>query len=126
MQSSTFINMTLADGENNFDNLYTLEKFVSTNFGWKIVYNVNEKYFIEDIIGYAFIRHGAERALVPITVQELHFIQPLQEYILKDYYVGVITPENDFLPNEYTVEDIKHVNVQAIKEAMKKNRINLD
>ena len=126
MRSLTFTKMTRASAENDFDDLYTLEKLVSANSGWKVVYNVNEKYFIEDIIAYAFIRNGSYRELIPITLQELHLAQSLQEYVLKDRYVGLITPENVLVINEYTVEDIKHLNVRAIKEALRKNRVKLD
>lgn len=118
--------MTQADVENNFNDLYTIEQLVSANSGWKVVYNINEKYFIEDIIAYALIKNGSYCELIPITLQELHLAQSLQEYVLKDCYVGLITPENELLINEYTVEDIKHLNLQAIKEALRKNRVKLD
>ena len=118
--------MTRAGAEDDFDDLYTLEQLISANSGWKVVYNVNDKYFIEDIIAYAFIKNGPYRELIPITLQELHLAQSLQEYVLKDCYVGLITPENELVVNEYIVEDIEHVNVQAIKEALKKNRVKLD
>ena len=118
--------MIRAGAENDFDDLYTLEQLVSANSGWKVVYNINEKYFIEDIIAYAFIRNGNYCELVPITLQELHLAQSLQEYVLKDCYIGLITPENELVVNEYIVEDIKHLNVQAIKKALRKNRIKLD
>ena len=126
MQSLTITNMTRAGAKNNFDDLYTLEKLISANSGWKVVYNVNEKYFIEDIIAYAFIRNGSYCELIPITPQELHLAQSLQEYVLKDRYVGLITPENELVVNEYSIEDIKHLNVQAIKEALRRNRVKLD
>ena len=126
MRSLTFTKMTRAGAESDFDNLYTLEQLVSANSGWKVVYNINEKYFIEDIIAYAFIRNGSYCELIPITLQELHLAQSLQEYVLKDGYVGLITPENELVVNEYAVEDIKYLNVQAIKEALRKNRVKLD
>ena len=126
MQSLTFTNMTRASTENDFNDLYKLEQLVSANPGWKVVYNVNEKYFIEDVIAYALISNGVCRELVPITLQELHLAQPLQEYILKDRYIGLITPDNELVVNEYTVEDIQHLNIKAIKEALKKNRVKLD
>ncbi len=118
--------MTRAGTENDFDNLYTLEQLVSANSGWKVVYNVNEKYFIEDIIAYALIRNGPYRELIPITLQELHLPQSLQEYVLKEGYIGLITPENELVVNEHTVDDIEHLNVRAIKEALRKNRVKLD
>ena len=118
--------MTRADTESDFDDSYRLERLISANSGWKVVYNINEKYFIEDIIAYAFIRNGSYCELIPITPQELHLPQSLQEYVLKDRYVGLITPENELVVNEYIVEDIEHLNVQAIKEALRKNRVKLD
>lgn len=126
MRSLTFTKMKRAGAENDFDNLYTLEQLVSANSGWKVVYSINEKYFIEDIIAYAFIKNGSYRELVPITLQELHLAQSLQEYVLKDGYIGLITPENELVVNEYAVEDINHLNIQAIKQALRKNRIKLD
>ena len=118
--------MTRADAGNDFNDLYDLEQLVFVNYGWKVVYNVDEKYFIEDIIGYAFIKNGSYYELIPITLQELHLPQPLQEYVLKDCYVGLITPNNVLLINQYAVEDNKHLNVQAIKKALNENRIKLD
>ena len=120
--------MTRASAENNnsFDDLYTLEQLIAANSGWKVVYNVDEKYFIEDIIAYASIRNGSYYELIPITSKELHLTQSLQEYVLKDAYVGLITPENELVVNEYIVEDIKHLNIQAIKQALVKSRIKLD
>ena len=122
MQSLSLTNMTRAGAENDFGDLYMLEQLVSADSGWKVVYNVNEKYFIEDIIAYAFIRNGSYYELIPITPHELHLPQSLQEYVLKDRYVGLITPENELVVNE----DIKHLNIQAIKEAFRKNRVKLD
>ena len=118
--------MRRANAENDFDDLYTLEQFVTANYGWKAVYNINERYFIEDIIAYALIRNGSYCELVPITLQELHLPLPLQEYVMKDGYVGLITPENELVVNQCTVEDINHLNIQAIKEELKKNRVKLD
>lgn len=126
MQSVTSTNMTRAIAKNDFDDLYTLEQFISADYGWKVVYNINEKYFIEDIIAYASIKNGSYYELIPITLQELHLPQSLSEYVLKDGYVGLITPENELVINEHTVEDIGHLNVQAIKEALRKNRVCLD
>ena len=118
--------MTRAGAENDFDNLYILEQFISADYGWKVVYNVNEKYFIEDIIAYALIRNGSYCELIPITLHELHLPQSLSEYVLKDGYVGLITPNNELVVNEHTVEDIKHLNIPAIKQALRKNRVSLD
>ena len=126
MQYLTSTNMTRASAKSDFDDLYTLEQLVSANSGWKVVYNVNEKYFIEDIIAYALIKNGSYYELIPMTLQELHLVQSLQDYILKDRYVGLITPDNELVVNEYIVEDINHLDVQAIKKALKKSRIKLD
>jgi hypothetical protein len=126
MQSLTFTTMTLGVAENDFDNLYTLEQLISAAYGWKVVYMVNEKYLIEDIIAYASIKNGFYYELIPITLRELHLAQSLPEYVLKDGYVGLITPENELVVNEHTVEDIENLDVQAIKEALRKNRVPLD
>lgn len=126
MQSSTFTNMIRAGAEKDFGDLYTLEQFVSVDYGWKVVYNVDEKYFIEDIIAYASIKNDSYYVFIPVTLQELHLPQSLPEYVLKDGYVGLITPGNELVVNEHTVENIKHLNIPAIKKAMGKNRIKLD
>ena len=126
MKSLMLTNMTRASADNDFADPYTLEQMVSANSGWKVVYNVNEKYFIEDIIAYALIKSGSYCEFIPITLQELHLPQSLQEYILKDGYIGVITPENELVVNEHTVEDMKHLNVRAIKAALSTNRVKLD
>lgn len=126
MQSLTLSNTTWASGESDSNSSYMLEQLVSANFGWKIVYNVNETYFIEDIIAYASIRNGDYCEFIPITPQELHLPQSLSEYVLKDGYVGLITPENELVVNKDTVEDINHLNIQAIEKALKKNRIKLN
>lgn len=118
--------MTRAGAKNDFDDLYTLEQSIAANSGWKVVYNVNGKYCIEDIIFYAFIRNGSYYEIIPITLHQLHLPQSLQEYVLKDGYIGLITPENELVVNEYAVENIEHLNIHAIKEALKKNRIELD
>ncbi|MGL6339761.1 MAG: hypothetical protein ACRC80_11545 [Waterburya sp.] len=118
--------MTLGVAENDFDNLYTLEQLISAAYGWKVVYMVNEKYLIEDIIAYALIKNGFYYELIPITHGELHLAQSLSEYVLKDGYVGLITPENDLVVNENNIEDPENLDVQAIKKALTKNRISLD
>jgi sorbitol-specific phosphotransferase system component IIBC len=126
MQYLNLKNMTRGATESNFDDSYTLEQMVSVSSGWKVVYQINEEeYFVEEIIAYALIKNGPYCELIPITVQELHLAQPLQEYILKDDYVGLITPENELIVNEHTVEDIKDLNIQAIQEALRKNRVKL-
>lgn len=126
MQSLTLINMIRAGIEDNFADSYTLEQMISVGSGWKVVYNVNQKYFIEDIIAYALIRNGAYCELIPITVRELHLPQSLQEFVLKDGYIGLITPENELVVNEHIVEDIEHLNVLDIKAALKKSRVKLE
>ena len=125
MQSFTLTNMTRAIAEQDFDDLYRLEQLISADYGWKVVYNINQKYFIEDIIAYASIRNGNYYELIPITLHELHLAQSLPEYVLKDGYIGLITPDNELVVSD-TVEDIEHLNVQAIKEALNKNRVSLD
>ena len=125
MQSFTLTNMTRAIAEQDFDDLYRLEQLISADYGWKVVYNINQKYFIEDIIAYASIRNGNYYELIPITLHELHLAQSLPEYVLKDGYIGLITPDNELVVSD-TVEDIEHLNVQAIKEALNKNRVYLD
>ena len=117
--------MTRADVEKNFGDVYTLEHFVSVNYGWKVVYVVNKKYFIEDILAYASIKNGAYCEFIPITSQELHLPQSMSEYVLKDGYIGLITPENELVVNENTVEGLENLNIQAIKEALRKNRVSL-
>lgn len=126
MRSLTFTTMTRAGEENESNSLHTLEQFVCANSGWKIVYSINGKYFIEDIIAYAFIKHGPYREFIPLTLPDLHLPQSLQEYALKDGYVGLITPDNELVVNEHTVENVEQLDVQAIKEALKKNRFKLD
>ena len=118
--------MTRHGAENNFDDSYTLEQLVLANSGWKVVYNINGKYSIEYIIAYAFIRNGLYWELIFITPQELHLVQSLQEYVLKDGYVGMITPDNKLLPCEDTVEDNEHIDVSAIKKALRKTIIDLE
>ena len=122
MQSLTFTNMTWAGAKNDFDDSYTLEHSIPANFGWKVIYNVNEKYFVEDVLAFAFIKNGFYWEMIPMTPQELHSPRSLQNYVLKDGYVGMITPD-DRLSG---VEDLDQLDVQAIKEALKKNRIKLD
>ena len=117
--------MTRIDVEKDFGDSYTLEQFVSVNYGWKVVYVVNQKYFIEDVIAYASIKNGSYCEFIPITSQELHLPQSLSEYVLKDGYVGLITPKNEFVVNKNTVEDIENLNVQAIKEALGEGRVSL-
>ena len=113
--------MTRHGAENNFDDSYTLEHLVLDNSGWKVVYNINGKYFIEDVMAYAFIRNDSYWVWIPMTLQELHSPQSLSNYVLKDGYVGSISPENVLI----SVED-EDLNVQAVKEALRRNRFKLD
>ena len=122
MQSLTLTNMIRAGAENDFGDSYKLEQLVSANFGWKVVYEANGKYLIEDIIAYAFIRNDSYWEFIPLTPQELHSPRSLPNYVLNDGYVGLINPENELVE----VEDIEHLNLQAVKEALRKNRVKLD
>ena len=126
MQSLILANMTLDDAENDYHNSYMLEQLVSADFGWKIVYNINEKYFVEDILAYALIRNGVYCELIPLTPQELHLPQSLSEYVLKDGYVATITPDNELIVNKNMVEDVKHLDIRAIQEALGKSRVQLN
>jgi len=125
MQYLNLKDMTREVIEGNFDDSYTIEQIISVSSGWKVVYQINDKYFVEEIIAYALIKNGPYCEFIPITVQELHLAQTLQEYILKDGYVGLITPENELIVNEHTVEDIKDLDIQGIQEALRKNRVKL-
>ena len=118
--------MTRADTKHDFDDLYTLEKLISVNSGWKVVYNIDERYLIEDVIAYASIRNGSYYELIPITPQDLHIVQSLPEYVLKNGYIGLITPENELVVNEHTINNIDCLNIEAIKEALGKNRFKLN
>ena len=126
MRTLSFTKMTQAGEESDFDYSYRLEQFVSANSGWKIVYNIDEKYFVEDILAYAFIKSGAYHEIVPVTLPDLHISQSLQEYALKDGYIGLITPENELVVNQYLIDDINSIDILAIKKALRKNRLSLD
>ena len=112
--------------ENNFNNSYILEKLIPVDYGWKVAYKINKNYFVEYVIAYALIRNGSYYESIPLTHQELYLTQPLSEYVLKDGYIGSITPKGVWSFNEHTVIDIKHTNVRAIEETLKKNRVKLD
>ncbi|MCU0534300.1 MAG: hypothetical protein MUD14_10450 [Hydrococcus sp. Prado102] len=99
---------------------------IMANSGWKIVYNIRDRYFIEDIIAYVFINSGNSYELIPLTLPDLHLCQPLHEYVLKDGYVGLIDPQNEFIVNDYLEENQRDINIQKIKEALKKNRFKLE
>ena len=120
----TNTNVTRAGTKNDFDDPYKLEQFVLDNSGWKVVYRINGKYFIEDILGYLLIRNGSCYVPIPITPNELGLPLPLYEYVLKDRHVATITPENELVPSEY-LED-EPLDVEAIQETLKKSRIKLN
>lgn len=94
--------------------------------GWKVVYNINNRYFVEDIIAYAFVSIGNSYELIPLTLPDLHLCQPIQEYVLKDGYIGLIDPHNELIVNEYLDEERKEVNLKEIRAALSKNRYKLE
>ena len=102
----------------------SIEQLVSANYGWKAVYIINERYFIEDILAYAFIKIGPYHEMIPLTPADLHLCQSLREFTLKDGYIGLINPQNELVLNN-SLED-GEINIQAVKEAMQHNRVKLD
>ena len=125
MQTLTFTNMTRSDAENGFDDSYKIEQLISVKSGHKVVYKINEEYLIEYIIFYALIRNGSYCEFIPITSHELHSVHFPQDYLLKDGYVGLITPDNKLSLCD-TVEDNEHIDVLDIKKALRKTMIDLD
>lgn len=124
MQLTSLIKMTDA---NQCDRSKKIaNNLIMANSGWKIVYNINNRYFIEDIIAYAFVNSGNSYELIPLTLPDLHLCQPLHEYMLKDGYVGLIDPQNELIVNKYLEENQKNINIKKIKEALKKNRFKLE
>ncbi|MGF1479822.1 MAG: hypothetical protein ACFB4I_10055 [Cyanophyceae cyanobacterium] len=105
---------------------YRVDKLVAAGSNWQAVYVINEQYYIEDIVAYAMIKNGPHYEFVPITLPEIHLSQTLQDYTLKDGFVGLINPENELIVNDYLVEDIQQLDIAKIKESLKKNRIKLD
>lgn len=104
-----------------------LKQIFLADSGWKIVYQIDEQYYIEDIIAYAFIKNGIYYELIPLTLNDLHLCQTLNDYTLKDGYIGLINPQNELIiVNDNLKEDQSHINPKQIKEALKKNRIKLD
>ncbi|PSF38512.1 hypothetical protein C7H19_05885 [Aphanothece hegewaldii CCALA 016] len=103
-----------------------LKQIFIAESGWKIVYQVDSQYYIEDIIAYAFIKNGIYYELIPLTLNELHLCQTINDYTLKDGYIGMINPQNELIIANHIIEDQSHINIQQIKEAFKKNRIKLD
>ena len=106
------------------DDSNSIEQLVSANYGWKAVYIINERYFIEDILAYAFIKIGTYHEMIPLTPADLHLCQTLREFTLKDGYIGLINPQNELVLND-SLED-GEINIQAVKEAMQHNRVKLD
>lgn len=102
------------------------QQFVVAHAGWKIVYYANDRYFIEDIIAYAWIRLGQYYELVPLTLSDIHMCQSLQDYTLKEGYLGLISPQNELIVNEYSPENQRPINLQQIKETLQQNRYKLD
>lgn len=103
-----------------------LKQVFLADSGWKIVYQIDEQYYIEDIIAYAFIKNGIHYELIPLTLNDIHLCQTLNEYTLKDGYVGLINPQNELIVNNNLEEAQMNLNLQQIKKALKKNRIKLD
>ena len=106
------------------DDSNSIEQLVSANYGWKAVYIINERYFIEDILAYAFIKIGTYHEMIPLTPADLHLCQSLREFTLKDGYIGLINPQNELVLND-SLENAE-INIQAVKEAMQHNRVKLD
>jgi hypothetical protein len=46
--------------------------------------------------------------------------------MLKEGYIGLIDPQNELIINEYLEDNQKNINIQKIKEALKKNRFKLE
>ena len=107
------------------DDSNSIEQLVSANHGWKAVYIINEKYFIEDVFAYAFIKIGPYHEMIPLTPADLHLCQTLREFTLKDGYIGLINPKNELVLNDPLAE-FGEINIQAVKEAMQHNRVKLD
>lgn len=104
-----------------------LKQIFLADSGWKIVYQIDEQYYIEDIIAYAFIKNGIYYELIPLTLNDLHLCQTLNEYTLKEGYIGLINPQNELIiVNDNLKEEQSNINIQQIKEAFKKRRIKLD
>jgi hypothetical protein len=103
-----------------------LNHLIAANSGWKVVYDINDRYFIEDIIAYALIKDGIYYELIPLTMPDIYMSQSLQDYTLKDGYIGLINPQNELIVNEYLEEEQKPIDLQKIKEALGNNRYKLD
>jgi hypothetical protein len=124
MQLLSFIPMTGSDRfsfSSDSDN-----HLLIAHSGWKIVYYTNNRYFIEDIIAYAWIKIGNYYELVPLTLSDVHMCQSLREYTLKEGYLGLINPQNELIINQYSPENRKQINLQEIKKTLQQNRYKLD
>ena len=108
------------------DDSNSIEQLVSVGYGWKAVYIINNRYFIEDILAYAFIKIGPYHEMIPLTPADLHLCQSLREFTLKDGYIGLINPRNELVLNDDSSEESGTINLQALKEAMQHNRVKLD
>lgn len=124
MQLTSLIKMTDANPSDRSKKI--TNNLIMANSGWKIVYKINESYFIEDIIAYVFMNSGNSYELIPLTLPDLHLCQPLNDYMLKDGYIGLIDPQNELIINDYLEENKENINLQKIKEALKKNRFKLE
>jgi hypothetical protein len=116
----------MTDSDRFFSSDESDKHLLIAHAGWKIVYYANERYFVEDIIAYAWIKLGRYYELVPLTLSDIHMCQSLQDYTLKEGYLGLINPQNELIVNEYSPENQKPINLQKIKETLQKNRYKLD
>jgi hypothetical protein len=124
MQSLTLKKM--ADANSSSDRSEKIpQNLILANCGWKVVYNINDRYFIEEIIAYLFIKSGNTYELVPLTLADLHLCQTLHEYMLKDGYIGLIDPQNELIVNQYLEGDRPNIDLKKIKEALNKSRFKL-
>jgi hypothetical protein len=103
-----------------------LSNLIAANSGWKAVYEIGDRYFIEDIIAYAHVKNGIYYELIPLTISDVNISQSLQDYTLKDGYIGLINPQNELIVNDYLEEEQKQIDIQKIKKALGNNRYKLD
>ncbi|WP_198648541.1 hypothetical protein [Cyanothece sp. BG0011] len=102
-----------------------LNNFVYAGAGWKAVYYINDVYYVEDIVAYAFIESGQFHELIPLTFLDLHLPRKLQDFVLKEGYIGVINPDNELVVNEDNIGE-QEIDLNNIKQALTKNRYKLD
>lgn len=114
MQLTSLIKMTDANSSDQSKKI--INHIFMANSGWKIVYNIGDRYFIEDIIAYVFIHSGNSYELIPLTLPDIHLCQPLHEYMLKDGYVGLIDPQNELIINDYLEENQKILISKKLKK----------